>query len=333
VILPSASGQPVTVNDTDRVEIRLTTSAPLGIDTAVAVIQPTWLDVNVPVAVDFGELPTRFSGQLNIPAARLGLQTGVTFGFPMDLYLVIGARTTTGGSWVYLSIPATQKRIQPGTSSIQFDATEVGAFLSQFSGRLPDTLTVVGQVLVNPPEVYSPTLAGVGAIGRGSSFRGSINLEIPLQLGIVDGSYRDTLSIGDTTGDGNADYAVNRSRIRDINSGSVFIEIENGLPLAVGVQVHLLDPSRRTLLTVPRPGQQVGVGAAAADGAGNVTAPSSSRSVIQLSSAEVRMFDSTQFVAYSLTFSTTPAAGAVRFRISDYVHVRVWTALSCRVNG
>lgn len=332
VLLRGGADHPVTVNDTDRVEVRLSTAAPLVIDTAVAVIRPTWLDVNVPVPVSFGELPTRFSGHLDIPTARLGLATAVTFGFPMDLYLLIGARTGPGGGWTYLSVPATQKRIQPGAGSVQFDAGEVGTFLSQFSGGLPDTLTVIGQVLVNPPEVYSPTLAGAAGIGRNSSFNGSIDLDVPLRLGIVDGIYRDTLSLGDTTGDGNADYALDRSRLRDINSGDIFVQLDNGLPLGVAVQVHLLDASGRPLLTVPPTGGLVGVGPAPVDAQGNVTAPVSGRSVVRLTSADVRQFDVAQRVVYSLAFSTPPAAGAVGFRISDHVRVRIWSALSCRVN-
>jgi hypothetical protein len=333
ISLPAGSGQPVTVNDTDKVDVRLTTGAPLVIDTAVGVIRPTWLDVNVPVAVDFGDLPTRFSGELNIPAAQLGLRTAVSFGFPMDLYLVIGARTSVAGGWAYLSVPATQKRIQPGASSVQFDGAEVGVFFTAIAGHLPDTLFVIGQVLVNPPEAYTPTLAGVGGIGRASAFQGAVDVSIPLVLGISNGSYGDTLTIGDTTGDGAADYTVDRSRIQDIQNGTLYIEVVNGLPLAVSVQVHLLDASRRLLLSIPRPGEQVSVGSAQVDGQGAVIAPALGRSVIALSSADARQFDPARQLVYALAFSTSPGAGAVRFRMSDAVRVRVWSILSYRVNG
>jgi hypothetical protein len=333
VILPTGSGRRVTVNDTDRVEIRVTTLAPLLVDTAVGVIKPTWLNVNVPVAVNFGELPTRFSGQLNIPAAGLGLSTAISFGFPMDLYVVIGARTTPHGGWVYLSVPATQKRVPPGASSVQFDATEVGDFFSAFSGRLPDTLFVVGQVLVNPPEAYTPTLAGAGGIGRRSSFQGAVSLDIPLTLGIANGSYSDTLSLGDTTGDGAADFTVDRSRLRDIQNGTMYVEIENGLPLSVNMEVQLLDGTNLPLLAVPRAGETVGAASATVDAQGTVTAPASGRSVVVLQTRDVRQFDVARRMAYRLSFATPPAAGAVRFRLSDYVHVRIWTSFSYRVRG
>jgi hypothetical protein len=333
VILPAGSGVPVTVSDTDRVDIRLTTTSPLLVDTAVAVLRPTWIDVNVPVAVDFGELPTRFSGDLNIPAAQLGLSTAVSFGFPVDLYLVVGARTSASGGWSYLPLPATQKRIQPGASTVQFDAAEVGGFLSAFSGHLPDTLFIIGQILVNPPEVYTPSLAGAGGVGRRSAFEGAVAMDVPLMLGIANGSYRDTLIIGDTTGDGAADFTVDRSRLHDILNGIMYVDVTNNLPLSVDVQVQLLDGARQPLLAVPRPGEHVGVGPASVDAQGGVSAPASGRSSILLNSADVRAFDAVRYVVYTLSFATTPGAGAVRFRMSDDVHVRIWSSLSYRVNG
>jgi hypothetical protein len=324
-------GQSVTIADTDRVEVRLTTPEAPVIDSAVGVVRPTWLDVNVPVAVDFGELPTRFAGQINIPAASLGLSTAVSFGFPMDLYVVIGARTAAN-TWTYLSVPGTQKRIQPGAGSVTFDTSEVGGFLSAFSGELPDTLYLLGQVLVNPPEAYLPTLAGAGSFGRHSAFQGAITLDVPLMLGISDGTYRDTLAIGDTTGDGAGDFRVDRDRLHNVQSGRIYVDIDNGLPMAMTMQLQLLNGAAAPLLTLPRAGEQIGVPAAQVDAQGNVTVPAFRRSTIVLNTSDVRQFDPASALAYALFFATPPG-GAARFRVSDYVHVRVWSTLSYRVNG
>ncbi|MFN0159456.1 MAG: hypothetical protein ACKVRP_15450 [Bacteroidota bacterium] len=331
IVLPSGSVAPVTVNDTDKVDIMLS-STPLIVDTAVAVVKPTWVDVNAPIAINFGDLPTRFSGQISIPSATLGLATSVSFGFPLDLYVSIGARRYPSGDWVYLQIPASQKRIQPGTNAVNFNQNEVGYFLSQFTNQLPDTLYVMGQVLVNPPEVYNPTLAGVGSFGSNSSFGGTVHLEVPLMLGIVDGAYRDTLAIGDTTGDGQTDYTVNKSRIRDVNFGKIFIEVQNGMPLQVGVNLALLNNTRQSLLSIPQSGSPVLVNAAAVDNDGNVTLAARSTSTIELSAHDVRQFDPSEFMTYALSLITTPGSPAVRFKTTDYIRIRVWSTLSYRVN-
>ncbi len=332
IVIPSGSGAPVTVNDTDKVEITLS-STPLIVDTAVAVVKPTWVNVNTPIAVNFGELPTRFSGQLSIPAATLGLATTVNFGFPMDLNVSIGARRYPSGDWVYLQIPASQKRIQPGANAVVFNESEVGYFLSQFSSQFPDSLYILGHVLVNPPELYNPTIAGAASVSRNSSFAGSIDLEIPLMLGIVDGVYKDTLAIGDTTGDGTTDYSVNKSRLRDVNFGRVFIEVQNGMPMQVGVNVNLLNRNRQPLLSIPQNGQSVGVLAAPVDADGNVTIAARSVSTFELSASDVRQFDPTEFLTFALSLATTPGSPAVRFRTSDFIRVRIWSTFSYRVNG
>jgi hypothetical protein len=329
--LPAGSGGPVTVHDTDKVLVAVSTIAPLVVDTAVAVIKPTWLAVRAPVAVDFGSWPTRFSGSLNIPSATLRLATAVSFGFPTDLYVSIGARRSPGGPWVYLSVPSTQKRIQPGASAIQFDNAEVGSFLSEFSGGFPDSLIIEGFVHVNPPEVYQPTLAGAGIVGARSSVQGSVNLEIPLRLGITGGMYADTLSLGDTTGDGHQDYAVNRDRLRAIQGGVVHMEVENRLPLAVAVRARLLDHSRSLLLTVPQDGSLIAVPAAAVDGSGGALAPTTMRRTLTLSGTDVRYFDPADYVGYEIHVETPPGAGAMQFRIEDYVRVRIWSVFGYRV--
>lgn len=331
IVIPEGSGQPVTVNDTDKVELSLSSTAPFHIDTAVAVIKPTWLDINTPVVVDFGELPNRFSGQLNIPSASLNLGTGVTFGFPTDLYVSIAARRPVTGQWVYLHVPNSQKRIQPGVSTVNFSPSEVGQFFSQFAGSLPETLFVMGQVLVNPPEVYTPSVAGVGGIGRHSSFRGRVDIEVPLMLGISDGHYRDTLVVGDTTGDGNSDF--NKNRLREVNHGRLFVEVENALPLRVGFDLGLLDRAGYQLLRLPHDGSSINVAPATVDGSGNVTIPAQSRVMFELSSDHVRQFDPAELISYAVSLATTPGSPAVRFRTTDYVRIRVWSTLSYRVNG
>ena len=332
VLLPVGSGQPVTVSDTDKVYITITRIEPIIADTARAILKPTWVDVNTVIGVDFGELPTHFSGQLNIPSASLGLGTLSSIGFPMDLHLVLAARTNIAGDSAYLQVPLTERRLSPGADSVQFDPAEVGQFLSQFSNRLPDSIRVGGRVLVNPPDVYSPTLAGVGTIGSNSSFGGSVHLDIPLHLGIVGGTYRDTLVVGDTTGDGTSDVSLHKDRIDDLNSGRMYIQVTNGMPIQLGVDLRFLDSLRLTVLSIPQSGQPVQVSAASVDGNGNVTVPAQSTATIELNRSELQQFDPAEFLSYSVALETTPGSPAVRFRTTDYVRIKVWSQLSSRVN-
>jgi hypothetical protein len=232
---------------------------------------------------------------------------------------------------VYLSVPATQKRIQPGASTINFESAEVGSFLSEFSGGFPDSLVIEGFVHVNPPEVYQPTISGAGIVGARSSIRGSVNLDIPLRLGLAGGMYADTLSLGDTTGDGHQDYAVNKDRLRSIQGGVVHMEVENRLPLEVAIRARLLDRLRSPLLTVPQDGSLINVPAAAVDGSGGASAPAIMRRTLALSAADVRAFDPADYAAYEVHVQTPAGGGPVEFRIEDYVRVRIWSVFGYRV--
>lgn len=331
VILPTGSSQPVTVSDTDKVMIAVSSLVDLVVDSAAAVLKPTWVPVSSEFPVSFGELPTRFSGQLNIPSASLGFATFSSIGFPVDLEIRVGGRTAAGDS-VFLEVPASQKRLETGTDFVQFDPAEVGQFLGRFPGQLPERLRIAGRVLINPPDVYLPTAAGVGRVGRHSSFGGNLDLQVPLMLGIVNGTYRDTLDIGDTTADGYRDYTLNKDALNDVNHGTTYIEVLNGMPLQIGVSLRLLDRSRQSLLLVPQSGQGVQVTAASVDGAGNVVLPAQSRASFALNQSEVRQFIPAEFLTYSFSLVTTPGSPAVRFRTSDYVRVRIWSTLSYRVD-
>ena len=332
VILPNGSADSVTINDTDKVQINVVRTSTVVADSVVGVVKPTWVGVNTVVPVNFGDLPTRFSGQLRIPAATLALWTESTVGFPMDVSVRIGARKNAAGDSAFLSMPFSQKRVGLGPDLILFDQGDVGTFLSQFSGRLPDELRIEGRTLVNPPDVYNPSPAGVGSIGRNSSLSGRADLELPLVMGIVSGTFLDTIALGDTTADGHKDYVFDKSTLDAVNSGTVVFEIQNAMPVQVGFRLRLLDISRQPLLLVPQSGQEMNVAAATVDSAGNVTLPANSTATFALNESEVRQFNPAEYLSYGLSLVTTPGAPAVRFKTTDYVNVRMWSTLSYRVN-
>jgi hypothetical protein len=332
VILPTGSPEPVTVNDTDRVLINVTRTASIIADSAVGVLKPTWVNINTLIPVNFGDLPTRFSGQLRIPSAMLALLTNSTIGFPMDLNIRIGARKNAAGDSVFLNMPISQKRVTTGSDLILFDQGEVGTFLSQFSGTLPSELRIEGRTLVNPPDAYNPTPAGIGTVGRNSSLSGNVDLQVPLMMGIVNGTYNDTLVLGDTSADGRRDYTINKDRINDVSSGTMVFEVKNAMPVQVGFTLRLLDVRKQPLLLVPQSGEEMRINAASVDGEGNVVLAANSTASFQLNQAEVQRFNPAEYLTYALSLVTTPGAPAVRFKTSDYVQIRVWSKLTYRVN-
>jgi hypothetical protein len=101
--------------------------------------------------------------------------------------------------------------------------------------------------------------------------------------------------------------------------------------MQVGVTVHLLDNTKRSILLVPQSGQPIAVSAGAVDAQGNVTVPAQSTAVIVLSGDDVRQYKYTEYVSYLVALQTTPGSPAVRFKSTDVVQIRTWSQLSYRV--
>ena len=331
--IPHTVAEEVSVRDTDKVLISMTPLGPLIADTVAAVLKPTWIDVNSVVAVNFGSNSKKFTGELIFPSASLVFTARSTIDYPVDVSLTLAARRSGGNDSVFLSMPAGQRRLQPGTTRIVFDDAQVGAFFSAFAGVFPDSLRVFGSILVNPPDVYNPSLAGVGSVGSNCSFSGSVDVKIPMRLSIVGGTYRDTVAFGGTDEDTSSGDPKGREQLKDVNSGTLFVNVQNTLPVTARITMYLLDRGGRTvLLTIPQTTGAIEVGGAAASDPGQTATPAQTTAVISLSGREVAQFIPAELVAYTVSFPGTPGGQPVTFKTTDYVHVKAWAQFSYQVN-
>lgn len=330
VSIASTVGQPVTVSETDNVTIAMTASSPFVADSAVGVVKPIWVSVDSKVNLGLWKGLQKFSGQLSLPAAHLRLATYSSIGFPSDAYITLGARKASGDS-VFMTVPSSQRRLMPGQDGIDFEPSEVGRFLSQLSSRLPDSVRVYGRILVNPPDVYNPTPAGVGSVGTKSGVSGTVNVSVPLQLGLQGGIVRDTLVIGDTLNNGRKGFMIDQATLDQYNRGKVFIELENGVPAELSVTVSFLGASRTHLMTLPQSGMPIRLAAAQVDGSGTVVASSRSTTVVELSRQELANYNTSEFLSYAIGLSTSSDSSTVQLRTDNQVKIRVWTQLVGRV--
>ncbi len=317
------AGNFVSVNSTDYVSARVATSIVIA-DSAFAILRPTAIAVDQMVGLNLGDLTSRFRGALTIPGAALRFTPRTSLTLPMELNLRVESRDRDGGV-VILQVPVTKGNL--GLSVIDFSPGDVGNFLSQVSGNLPDSLRIVGMVVLNPDHDTTMPVT----IGRHGYFGGDVDLTLPLTLRIADGWFADTLVMGDTTGDGSADYLIDQETMKDVNYGKVHLEIDNGLPMGVKMKLVLLDNARNPLLTIPQGvGDSVEIGAGIVAN-GDVQTSAHSTRIIALNNTEVSRFNSATYVHMSMGVAT-PGNGAVNFRTTDKVRVRVWSEFSYRVN-
>jgi hypothetical protein len=310
-----SNGVPVQITEADSVGVSVQSST-LVADSVVAAIKPTSIQVYKSVALNLGDLTGRFKGQLNIPAANLRFTPETDIQTPMQLNLMFEAVNKQGQRIATLPVPS--KSGGTGREIIDFSPQDVGAFLSQISGALPDSIRVVGSVILNQNYDLSQPIG----LGRNSSFGGSLDFGIPMNLAIQNGSLVDTTTVADTTGDGQSDSRIDSKTLDNARTGRLHVEFENGLPLEARLKVRFLNRQRQQLLMIPQAaGDSITVLGGVVAG-GDVQLPTLSQLMIELSGAEMKTFNDIDLAIIGLSFSTP--AGIVNFRSTDKVHLRMW---------
>ncbi len=318
-----SAGRPVTVSENDSVRVYVSTNE-IFADTVIGVVKPTSFAISERIPLRLGETASHFRGQIVIPAASLVLYPRSAITFPVRLDLAVRSLDASGNT-VTLAVPRTD--LIPPFGPIVFPPQDVGSFLTRVSSAMPDTVQLIGTVTLNPE--YDTT--HIGAAGSRSTFGGTVDFSVPLSLSIVGGSLADTVAFGDTTGDGNSEYAVNADVLNSIASGRVHLDADNGLPLGMSLTLTLLDKMLTPLLTLPQTaGDSLFVAPAAVAG-GEVVAPTHFTRLVELTGAEVRLFERAKYVRYGIGLAT-PGPGIVTFRADQSVGLRIWSELSYQVN-
>jgi hypothetical protein len=285
-------------------------------------IKPTNISVDVSRSVDLGEMNRIFSGTARFSRARVVLSVTNPTRFAIDLNGTITGTCSVTGQSASFSIPEDQRRVSYPQTSITLTETNsnIISFLNSFSGKLPDMFTVVGNALLNPNYV-SGSVSADDSIGIGFS------VELPLQVGVLNGVARDTNTINMSSDD--------RKEINRASYGRVTLEVANGLPASIEVSLDLLDAQRTKLLTLPKPSQPaVAVSGAQVDAEGRVTLPASSTTYLELTSDDISKSNPAQYVAFAMTIGTSGGGTVpVQFRTTDSVHVRAYSTVNYQVNS
>jgi hypothetical protein len=319
-----SAGRTVTVSSTDQIGISANSSN-IVVDSIVGIVKPLRVSVDEAVATDLGDLSSKFSGQLVLPSAEMRFSPLSSIQFPLELDLQLEGRNTETGARSFLQV--TSAKGGTGLDVIEFNPVDVGAFISELAGGFPDSMRVNGIVDVNP----SYDTGTLGRAGKNSSVGGVLDITIPLTLSIPYGLLRDTTVIGDTTGDGVADRQIDENTLERVQDGEVFLEVENGLPVALNLKVGLLDRAGRVLLWIPQaPGDSVVIPSAIMS-QGNVQAPTMASTSIFLTQEELRHFNLAELVTFAIGLQTAQGE-VVNFRTSDSVRIRSWVQLSYRMD-
>jgi hypothetical protein len=236
-------------------------------------------------------------------------------------------------------------RINPGQEKdIVFDKTTslggygIDQFLASFftpgiGGSLPSKLIVTGQAVVDPASYYQYP-DSTGTVEVGDSVYTSVEFTFPVTIGIINGTFLDTVVISDTSGN-----KIDKKSLTQIDSGNVIFTISNGFPLQVSVGSKLLpglaynksipDPTV-VLLSLPK------VGVIQADSARYFSRPNSpmglSGTVISLSPNDIEQINPANFIALKIKLNTSGSNEPVEFKTSYYVQLKAFVSVVYNVN-
>jgi hypothetical protein len=193
-------------------------------------------------------------------------------------------------------------------------------FMNGFSDAIPNTFSFSGTAIVNPEYKN-------GSVEKTESITGSINIEIPLDVGIAGGSYIDTMNVDSID--------IGDETIDAINSLSITIEMTNAIPVGISISGSVLDELGNELFPFPptyNENSEIIVAAPTVDENGYVISPSNLTQTIELQGEDAKLFLKNPNLYLDVKLNT-PSTNPVKFRNTDSIGMKVYGHLNYRVNS
>lgn len=324
------------------------------LEKVVGKVKPTPVPINKSVDASVGDIGTKFTADsIKFDSVSITLKILSTGSFPTDLAMkVVGVdknglrRDSLTARELRGSVLSDTLRIFPGVEKkIVFDKStgkpgnSIDEFLSSFfkggSGSLPQQLIVSGQALVDPKSYYQYP-ESTGTVKVGDSVFTSVEFKFPVRIGIINGTYKDTITLSDTSGN-----KIDKKNLTSIDSGKAIFTIFNAFPFQLDVASTLLradatdksKPGRTaqdSLFSLPKSGT------IRADSARYSSRPNSplglTGTVIGLTTSDVDKINPASFVAVAIKLKTSGNNPPVEFKNNYYVHLKAFVSVQFNVN-
>ena len=196
---------------------------------------------------------------------------------------------------------------------------ELNSLLNGFTNVLPDSFSLNGRALLNPN--YE-----IGEVKRGDSLFGQIDFEIPLSVGITQGTFRDTfdLDIGD----------INEDDIDNFNYGTVTFTIQNNIPVGINFTAEVLDSNYLIVLPLPTNYNNldnVKVPKPSVSDEGEVITAGVSVQTLTLIGDDIKSLLDNPFMSIEVNFGTADGNTPVKFKTSNTISFEVRAEAEYRV--
>ncbi|MFA6026164.1 MAG: hypothetical protein WC727_06955 [Ignavibacteriaceae bacterium] len=211
--------------------------------------------------------------------------------------------------------------ITEADSVIKLNADSVSNFLKSFS-RLPDSIFVYtgGMLNANYQEVI---------VYNTSYVSGSAKIELPLDLGISDGLFVDSVKM-----DFNADKQKN---IRDLNTADMNLILTNGLAASFTFTGKLYDSTNTLLMYFPPKHTDqdtaITVSGGVTDANGNVITKTTQTVTVKIAAGESDLIARAKYMRIFIKLNTSRSNNLpVKFKTTDDIHIESFGGVNYRVN-
>jgi len=167
----------------------------------------------------------------------------MTGGFPTLVHIKLIPSSTKTGPVAGDSI-VVDKILYPGQPNYislgQNFVTALNSFTSA-TNEIPDQFFISGYAVVNPGPPYA-----TGTVKQSDMIEGTGTIEIPFDLRIPNATFTDT------TKSPVIDDSSTASKLDNVDSGQVVIEVNNGLPIQMSLITQLIDTvTHQVVMTLP----------------------------------------------------------------------------------
>ncbi len=320
-ISSDATNDERTISQTDSVNVHFSISN-VVLSYAKGLIKPISFDISPSeLNIDLGNIEDKLSFDslfINDPSIKLKINSSINFDVILNGKITGYSDNITKELPITLDLPAMVQK--------EFDLKDQGMseFINSFmkSGSVPTRFVFSGEGIINPNYV-------IGSVSKSDSVAGSTNFELPLELGIAGGSFKDTVFVDNLN--------LTEEQIESIHSILLTIVTDNKIPMNLIMNGSVVDINGDLLTKIPpsyNASEYVQIDAPEVDSDGDVISSTPYTQQIELRSAEAIEFIRSPHLIFSIMFDTPPpnSIKTVKFKTSNNIYFKIYGKINYRVN-
>ncbi len=315
-----------TIKKTDDFKATVDFSA-LGIKEFTGLVKPTALDeTRSAINLDTKDLQAKFGfGQINFNKPLIELHLAPSAGAKLNFKINgrLEAQNSIGQkNTLNLNANTMDKTtITEADTVIKLNADSVSNFFKKFS-RLPDSIFVFAGGTLNS-NYQSVTVTNTSFVS------GSSKIEFPLDLGISDGLFTDSVKM-----DFDADK---QKRIRDLNTSDMNLILSNGLAASFTFTGKLYDSSNKFLMYFPPKHSDqdtaITVSGGVTDANGNVITKTNQTVTVKIAAGESDLIARAKYMRILIKLNTSRSTNLpVKFKTKDDIRISSFGGVNYHVN-